>query len=111
MPAKCFDRERIANSTGEAISLPVSAIRGNLCFRCFSPLAQTLKCSGCKRAYYCSEKCQKMDWKVMHKHHCKIFQTINEVEEEKYQASRTWEEYREYLVSILRFRRWCSMVY
>ena len=35
----------------------------------------------------------------MHKNHCKIFQTINQVEEEKYQDSRMWDEYRDYLVS------------
>ncbi|KAJ4357467.1 uncharacterized protein N0V89_002043 [Didymosphaeria variabile] len=29
----------------------------------------------------------------MHKNHCTIFKTINNVEDEKYQASRTWEEY------------------
>ncbi|KAF2868462.1 hypothetical protein BDV95DRAFT_579897 [Massariosphaeria phaeospora] len=107
MPDKCRDRERIAaiSGAGEVPSLPVSAIRGNLCFRCFSPSDDILKCSGCRRAYYCSKKCQKLDWSLMHKNHCKIFQTINEVEEQKYQASRTWAEYRAYLLYIVRVIR------
>ncbi|KAF1975406.1 hypothetical protein BU23DRAFT_503303 [Bimuria novae-zelandiae CBS 107.79] len=106
MPAKCKDRERIAASgNADVPSLPVGAIRGDLCFRCFSPLDDILKCSGCRRAYYCSEKCQKSDWKLVHKNHCKIFQTINQVEEEKYQRSRTWAEYRESLLFIIRIIR------
>ena len=103
MPAKCKERERmVASGHADIPALPVGAIQGNLCFRCFSPSGDILKCSGCKRAYYCSDKCQKLDWKIMHKNHCKIFQTINQVEEEKYQESRTWDEYRDYLVSDMR---------
>ncbi|KAL5373337.1 hypothetical protein DPSP01_012780 [Paraphaeosphaeria sporulosa] len=106
MPAKCRDRERVASSGVVDIpALPVGAIRGNLCFRCFSPSDDILKCSGCKRAYYCSAKCQKLDWKLMHKKHCAIFTTINNVEEEKYQASRTWNEYREFLLMMVRVIR------
>ena len=30
------------------------------------------KCSGCKRAYYCSSECQHNDWKK-HKQYCKCF--------------------------------------
>ena len=33
---------------------------------------QQKKCSGCKLVYYCSEECQKADWKK-HKHICKQF--------------------------------------
>ncbi|KAF2714301.1 hypothetical protein K504DRAFT_367046 [Pleomassaria siparia CBS 279.74] len=99
MPAKCKQRERIlAAGTVDIPVLPVGAIRGNLCFRCFSPSSNILKCSACKRAGYCSKECQKLDWSIVHKNHCKIFKTINQVEESQYQEKRTWDEYSDYLV-------------
>ncbi|ESK85892.1 set and mynd domain-containing protein 2 [Moniliophthora roreri MCA 2997] len=42
-----------------------------------------LRCSGCKTAYYCSEKCQKKMWKMSHKSECSIQQKLNEVNEEQ----------------------------
>jgi splicing suppressor protein 51 len=101
MPEKCKNRERIAASagSGDVPFIPVGAIRGNLCFRCFDPSTNILKCSACKRAGYCSKQCQKLDWSIAHKNHCKIFKTINEVEEQQYQRTRSWAEYRKYLVS------------
>ena len=102
MPEKCKNRERLAaaTSSGDVPFIPVGAIRGSLCFRCFDPSDNILKCSACKRAGYCSKQCQKLDWSISHKNHCKIFKTINEVEEQQYQRTRSWAEYREYLVSI-----------
>ncbi|KAF2637958.1 hypothetical protein P280DRAFT_471615 [Massarina eburnea CBS 473.64] len=106
MPAKCKERERIASSGNPDVpSLPVGAIRGYLCFRCFGPATNILKCGGCKRAYYCSKACQKLDWGLIHKNHCKIFKTINEVEEQQYQSTRTWKEYSEYLLQTVRIIR------
>ncbi|KAF2789043.1 hypothetical protein K505DRAFT_378496 [Melanomma pulvis-pyrius CBS 109.77] len=98
MPDKCKDRERIlAAGTVDIPTLPVGAIRGYLCFRCFSPSANLMKCSACKRAGYCSKQCQKLDWSIVHKNHCKLFKTVNEVEEQQYQASRTWTQYSKVL--------------
>ncbi|KAF1951483.1 hypothetical protein CC80DRAFT_496086 [Byssothecium circinans] len=106
MPAKCKERERIeASGNPDVPFLPVGAIRGYLCFRCFSPAPNILKCGGCKRAYYCSKACQKLDWSIVHKNHCKIFKTINEVEEQQYQSSRTWKEYSECLLQTVRIIR------
>eukprot|EP01084_Bolivina_argentea_P134379 237040_1 len=34
------------------------------------------KCSNCELVYYCSRKCQKYDWKYVHKYQCKIFHSI-----------------------------------
>jgi splicing suppressor protein 51 len=100
MPDKCKNRERIASAgTADVPFIPLGAIRGNQCFRCFGPSDNILKCSACKRAGYCSKQCQKLDWSITHKNHCKIFKTINEVEEQQYQRTRTWAEYREYIVS------------
>ncbi|KAF2687060.1 hypothetical protein K458DRAFT_476021 [Lentithecium fluviatile CBS 122367] len=100
MPEKCKNRERIANAgTPDIPFIPVGAIRGYLCFRCFTPSSNILKCSACKRAGYCSKACQKLDWSIAHKNHCKIFKTINEVEEQQYQRTRSWDEYRTYLLT------------
>ena len=103
MPEKCKNRERIlASGTVDIPALPVGAIRGSLCFRCFSPSSNLLRCSGCKRAGYCSKECQKLDWSIIHKNYCKIFKTINQVEEQQYQERRTWNEYRAYLLKTVR---------
>ena len=32
----------------------------------------TLRCSRCKRFYYCSKECQEEHWRKTHKHHCKF---------------------------------------
>ena len=39
------------------------------------------KCSRCKGAFYCSEICQRVDWKT-HKKHCKKFQEEDQEEEQ-----------------------------
>lgn len=43
------------------------------CFACKAPGIQ--RCSGCENARYCSEKCQKSDWRF-HKHLCKAFNEL-----------------------------------
>ena len=30
------------------------------------------KCSNCKSIFWCSRRCQKLDWKEFHKRHCKL---------------------------------------
>ncbi|KAI0330833.1 hypothetical protein GY45DRAFT_1345711 [Cubamyces sp. BRFM 1775] len=47
----------------------------------------TLVCSACKCARYCSEKCQKQDWKT-HKKGCEFQQILNRVNEEHAAAPR-----------------------
>ncbi|CAI6246375.1 unnamed protein product [Periconia digitata] len=94
MPDKCKERESLAAAGNPDVpDIPVLGIRGRLCFRCFSPSKGILKCGGCKRAYYCSKQCQKLDWAALHKNHCKIFKTINDFEEQQYKDMRTWSEY------------------
>ncbi|PVI08593.1 hypothetical protein DM02DRAFT_6951 [Periconia macrospinosa] len=106
MPDKCKERERLAAAGNPDVpSIPVGAIRGRLCFRCFGPSTNILKCGGCKRAYYCSKQCQKLDWSAQHKNHCKIFKTINEVEEQQYLSTRTWPEYSSQLLQTIRIIR------
>lgn len=99
MPAKCKDREKIlATGVVDIPGLPVGAIRGYLCFRCFNPAEKIFKCGGCRRAGYCSKECQKLDWSIVHKKYCKILQSVNQLEEEQYQEKRTWAEYSGYLL-------------
>ena len=45
------------------------------CWTCLGPLKSGKTCGGCKRAVYCSQQCQKYDWKeLLHKDECKIWQ-------------------------------------
>jgi hypothetical protein len=43
------------------------------CFACKAPGIQ--RCSGCENARYCSEKCQKRDWRF-HRHLCEAFNEL-----------------------------------
>lgn len=63
---------------------PLSAVLGDehvrlRCARCFALLSDNggsgrgSRCAGCKNIWYCSRKCQKMDW-VEHKIECKAWQ-------------------------------------
>lgn len=102
MPAKCKQRERILASGGfDVPSLPLGAVRGRLCFRCFEPSGNILKCAGCRRAGYCSKECQKLDWTAVHKKQCKILQRINEEDLKDYRESRKWADYSRCLVITL----------
>ena len=40
-----------------------------------------LQCQGCEQIDYCSESCQKQDWKAFHKHECSklVGKTKNEI--------------------------------
>ncbi|KAF2026312.1 hypothetical protein EK21DRAFT_115990 [Setomelanomma holmii] len=96
MPTKCKERERIlASGNVDVPALPLGAVRGILCFRCFESTDRILKCAGCKRAGYCSKECQKLDWTALHKKQCKVLQQINAIEQQDYRASRAWEDFRQ----------------
>lgn len=101
MPSKCKERERLFESgVADIPALPVGAVRGLLCFRCFEPSDTISKCAACKRAGYCSKSCQKLDWFAVHKKQCKILGRINEIDLEDYKETRTWDEYRASLVGF-----------
>ena len=40
------------------------------CAQC-GTIENTRRCNGCKSVWYCSVKCQKVDWKSNHKKQCK----------------------------------------
>jgi splicing suppressor protein 51 len=81
----------------EIPTIPLQARRGFLCFRCWLPAQKMTKCSGCRRIYYCSKPCQKLDWNLQHKKHCKLLRQINAVEEKETARSRSWRLYQESL--------------
>jgi len=96
MPARCKDRERIlASGVVDVPALPLGAVRGILCFRCFAPTKNLQKCGACRRVGYCSKECQKLDWTAVHKKQCKLLQQVNEIDSgEQYKDSRSWADYR-----------------
>jgi splicing suppressor protein 51 len=61
------------------------------------------KCSGCRRTYYCSKSCQKRDWDLQHKKHCKILRQINAIEEKETAKSRSWELWQDSLYHKLKY--------
>jgi len=93
-----FNREECLKNGAEIPSLPLLAIRGHLCFRCFQPAERLMRCAGCNRGFYCSKECQKRDWEVAHKGLCKYLKKINEIETKESAKWRSWEEYRDSLV-------------
>jgi hypothetical protein len=47
---------------------------GRMCFWCESAPTKgpLLQCGGCKKVFYCSKKCQKIDWNAEHRNECKL---------------------------------------
>jgi len=72
--------ERLQNRVAMGLSLdvapafvqiiPAKPIEGE-CQRLDCHEAGIRKCLGCEKVYYCSAKCQKKDWRPVHKHVCK----------------------------------------
>lgn len=94
-----FTRENWQEGKSLAVPfLPITAIKGHLCFRCCKPPKNVLKCAACKRAVYCSRQCQQQDWKMVHKEQCKVLKIINQIEMEETASTRTWQLYQEGLV-------------
>lgn len=98
--SKLARREEFTNSaTASAPLLPFLAIRGYLCFRCLEHKEKLSLCKGCQRAVYCSKECQITDWRLVHRHHCKLLRCINERQLTEDHDSRSWEAWTEKLVS------------
>ena len=50
-------------------------IRNKVCAYCKKPGA-TNKCEACEQRMYCDKKCQKKDWKAVHRGQCKKLQQV-----------------------------------
>ena len=50
-------------------------IRLKVCAYCKAPGA-TKKCNGCRQRTYCNKKCQKNDWKTVHREQCEKLQQM-----------------------------------
>uniref|UniRef100_A0A6C0CGX5 MYND-type domain-containing protein n=1 Tax=viral metagenome TaxID=1070528 RepID=A0A6C0CGX5_9ZZZZ len=53
------------------LAMPGVVAKRKICAHCSKPARD--KCSKCCAAYYCSEECQKKDWKIRHKVLCQHF--------------------------------------
>lgn len=100
------NRERLLDRKAVGVSvpnIPLLAMRGWLCIRCLAHTPDLKACGACKRVRYCSEQCQKADWKIMHKRHCKAFRNVNLMEGEPFANEHpgTWGPFRDWLVRIL----------
>ena len=49
------------------------------------------RCIACKRIYYCGAKCQKLDWKFVHKLQCKKIAKLSENEWNNYKNSNKFK--------------------
>ncbi|CAL4060328.1 unnamed protein product, partial [Meganyctiphanes norvegica] len=70
----------------EAISKHIMSIEqeffSGACYSCGTMISKEndvylWRCSGCQLVSYCSKRCQKADWKMMHKFLCKTFPLEN----------------------------------
>jgi splicing suppressor protein 51 len=110
MGKACKERERLAKSgNGNVPTLPVGAIRGYLCFRCFEPSEKLNTCAGCQRARYCSKECQRLDWAAVHKKRCKVLRKVNDLQVQQYQDAFSWDEYSRNLVRLVSARKVLSV--
>lgn len=50
--------------------MATAVITNEKCANC-GGVENTKRCSGCKSVWYCSTKCQTIDWKANHKKQCK----------------------------------------
>ena len=50
-------------------------IRHKVCAYCKTPGA-TKKCNGCRQRTYCNKRCQKNDWKTVHREQCEKLQQV-----------------------------------
>lgn len=88
---------------GDPISvpnIPLLSIRGWLCVRCLAHNPDLKACSACKRVRHCSERCQKVDWKYLRKHHCKAFRQIN-LGVDQNAGPQSWGPFCDWLVRYL----------
>lgn len=99
------NRERLLDASIGGIpigvpNIPLLAIRGWLCIRCLAHKSDLKACEACKRVRYCSERCQKVDWRRLHKYHCEAFRLINVGEDGKAANARprSWAPFRDWLV-------------
>lgn len=97
---KIFNRKDYLQKGNDVPSLPVLAVRGHLCYRCFQPAPNMFKFTGCVRAAYCSKLCQKKDWTECDKSMCKRLKKINVIEKEEAAmiTSNSFERYKMALV-------------
>ena len=64
-------RVRCEKETGRAIRVPIAVQSCAHCGRTETEGSRLKKCMGCKHAAYCSEECQRANWKMFHKRTCK----------------------------------------
>lgn len=87
------DDEKEKQTTAQAPSSNATAAEKPHCFNCHAQIAKPLRCGVCKKASYCSAKCQKDDWRF-HKRTCKKPEEPKPKQSAK-PASRPKEERRE----------------
>lgn len=69
----------IGRFEGPAVALPDSPSLKFTCSYCLRTDAEDVKaCAACQGARYCSKRCQKADWALMHKRECKIFKRVKD---------------------------------
>ncbi|KAI0203850.1 SET domain-containing protein [Astrocystis sublimbata] len=80
--------ELIATFTSPSIAIPDSPHLSTTCSGCLLPATSTdlgssqlarevRACTGCRAVFYCSPKCQKLDWATGgHKAECKVFKRV-----------------------------------
>jgi len=73
-PQQWFSHIRRVEDMAKAVKKEGKQLEYAACSFCGAPETQTLKhkrCSQCKQVLYCSQDCQRNDWKKGHKHVCK----------------------------------------
>ena len=69
--AKGIDWSNRKEATKYVLNLDYTLLSGDECHYCGKVFDIPKRCAGCKLAFYCSERCQKLAWKSGHREECK----------------------------------------
>src|SRR6218665_1989462 len=67
-----YERGELISSSYPFVHALSNDAKSNYCDNCCDANQSLKRCNGCRNMFYCTQKCQKFDWK-WHKYECKTY--------------------------------------